>query len=494
MSEMLIVTCGQTDVQLVVDGVRHDLCKKCCAALHDEIERRTGSWRLVDPPNGKAASPIDKLPEGELILCTPRLDAVLREVVPTTALVLETRCDASAKPEDPRFAGAILESRLRANGVGTVHRHAFLKDAEHYDNRDDPRDAVIRRVVVQRLEHAVRDTIEAVKPSRVVIAAKGGFPTVTNLVEAIVRLFASVPVEALEVPDGTKASPPTADRAVSRTSVPEPIASYQARRTALVLIAKGNLLGAWAIAEPLHTDDIERHWTQVIEWLARFASSLPIPKACDIRVLSHARMAVRAALRVELALRAGDIPGAVHRTVAFFEAALWDYLGEKTSRHATRRQFKFHEPPAAELVRERDASRLCEHSKAKQQEDRKRPFCFEEAADGADWYRIDDSEICAIQIATRYLRLDSLAKLGQAMDRDIRELRNDVAHTEPTSALMDNARHRMQKASLWSSSDTFLSQPLVQDALRELGESHPEALCDELLDRVRRRLLAPLQP
>jgi len=34
-------------------------------------------------------------------------------------------------------------------------------------------------------------------------------------------------------------------------------------------------------------------------------------------------MAVRAALRVELALRAGDIPRAVHGTVAFFEAALW---------------------------------------------------------------------------------------------------------------------------------------------------------------------------
>jgi hypothetical protein len=62
----------------------------------------------------------------------------------------------------------------------------------------------------------------------------------------------------------------------------------------------------------------------VIKWLAHFAASLPLPTACDLAVLSHERMAVRAALRVELALRAGDIPRAVHGTVAFLEAALWD--------------------------------------------------------------------------------------------------------------------------------------------------------------------------
>jgi len=172
-----------------------------------------------------------------------------------------------------------MEARLTAKGAQTVHRHAYLRDGERLEDRDEPRDAVIRREVVHRLDSAVRDAIKAVMPSRIVVAATGGFPVVTNLVEEIVRLHASVPVEVFEVADGTKANPPSADLAVARMAIPEPLASFQVRRRALELIKKGNLLGAWAVAEPLHADEAERRWTQVVEWLARFASSMPIPKA-----------------------------------------------------------------------------------------------------------------------------------------------------------------------------------------------------------------------
>lgn len=314
MTTLLVLTAGQSDVQVVVDGVRRELSRDRCAALHDELERR--GYALVDAPVRKERS-VDTLADGELNLSTPKLDAVLREVLPDAALVLETRRDAHAAPGDPRFAGAVLQARLKNRRVDAVHRHAYLQGAERLEDRDEPRDAVVRREVVQRLEQAVRDTIEAVKPSRIVVAATGGFPVVTNLVEEIVRLYAAVPVEAFEVADGTKSNPPAVDRAVARTAVPEPLASFQARRRALELVERGNLLGAWAVAEPLHADAIERRWTQVVEWLARFASSLPIPEGCDIPVLSHRRMSVRAALRVELALRAGDIPqgGSRHRGV-----------------------------------------------------------------------------------------------------------------------------------------------------------------------------------
>ncbi|MCG3173786.1 MAG: hypothetical protein GMKNLPBB_01988 [Myxococcota bacterium] len=489
MSTLLVLTTGQTDVQIVLNGVRHELRKDCCAALHDELEQRASPLNIVDAPVLKVKDSIDRLPEGDLTLCTPKLDAVLREIVPTAALVLETRRDAGSAAGDPRFAGNVLEARLKARGVETVHRQAYLQGTERLEDRDLPHDAIIRRDVVRRLEHAVRDRLEVLKPSRIVVAATGGFPVVTNLVEEIVRLYASVPVDALEVADGAQASPPTADRAVARTSVPDPLVSFQSRHRALELIAKGNLLGAWAIAEPLHSDETERAWTKVIHWLANFASSLPLPEDCDLAVLSHKRMAVRAALRVELALRAGDIPRAVHATVAFFEAALWDHLGEKTSRHPSKRQFKFHEPPADKLVRERDATKLSALSKIEQREDRDRPFIFKETADGSDWYWVDDNEICAIQLAKHYLKLESLTKLGQALAGDIRELRNDVAHNEPTPALMDDARRRMRKASLWSSTNGFMSQPLVQAALHELGEPQPEVLCTELLAGVRSRLL-----
>lgn len=488
MNDLLVLTTGQTDVQLVVDGVRRELRKDRCAALHDQIELRA-NWRIVDAPVRKA-EPVEAFPDGELVLCTPKLDAVLSKFAPSAALLLETRREAKAAPSDPRFAGAVLEERLKARGVGDVRRRAYLEGSERLETPSEPRDAVIRREVVHRLEAAVRESLEALGPSRIVVAATGGFPTVCNLVEEVVRLHATIPVEALEIADGSLESPPTADRTVPRSSVPEPLVSFQSRRRAMELIANGNLLGAWAVAEPLHSDEAERAWTQVIEWLACFASSLPMPERCDIPVLTHRRMAVRAALRVEFALRAGDVPRAVHGTVAFFEAALWDHLGEKTSRHPSKRQFKFHVDPAEELVRERDAARRDALSKTKQREDRERPFIFKETADGSDWYWIDDNEICAVQIAKHYLKLDSLTRLGQALAGEIRELRNDVAHNEPTPVLMDDARRRLREASLWSSINGFLSQPLVQGVLSELGIQNAIALRDDLIGTVRARLVS----
>lgn len=483
MTTLLVLTAGQSDVQVVVDGARQELSRDRCAALHDELERR--GYALVDAPVRKERS-IDTLVEGELTVCTPKLDAVLQEIHPDAAVVLETRREPSAAPGDPHFGGAVLEARLKAKGVRTF-RHAYLRDREWLEDREEPRDAVIRRVVVHRLDSAVRVAIEEVMPSRIVVAATGGFPVVATLIEEIVRLHASVPVEALEVADGTWASPATADRAVPRIAIPEPLASYQARRRALELIKRGNLLGAWAVAEPLHTDEVERQWTQVIGWLAHFASSLPIPVDCDLAVLSHRRMAARAALRVELALRASDIPKAVHGTVAFFEAALWDRLGERIERSTDanrRRYFRFKAgdaPNCEKLLRKGDQS----------DEDRKRPFELKDKVDGIDWYWVHDGDGGpAARLSKYFLVSEPLAKFDKALGSGIRELRNDVAHSEPTPELMYDARRRMQEALLWSASDTFLNQPLARNLLEELGEAEPGRLLENLLADVRRRLVS----
>lgn len=493
MTTLLVLTAGQSDVQLVVDGVRSELRKERCALLHDEIEQRTGQWRLVDSPDGKGGA-TEVLPEGEIALCTPKLDAVLRylrdeDIALSSALVLETRRDASAERADPRFAGAILAERLRATGA-RAHRCAYLAGSERLEDRNAPRDAVIRREVVGRLDGAIRELISSAVPERVVVASTGGFPEVASLVEEIVRLHAprNVLVVSLEVADGARGRGPTRDRAVPRRR--EPSISYRSRWRALELIECGNLLGAWAVAEPLHCDEVERTWTQVVEWLASFAAARPMPESCDIDVLKHPRKAIRAALRVELALRAGDIPRAVHGTVAFFEAALWDHLGERVERHpdpTKRRSFKIKSgaaPSGGKLLRGGDGS----------DEERKRPFELKETIDGVAWYWVHDGAGGpGARLAKYFLQRGGLTKLEKALE-DIRELRNDVAHDEPTPALMDDARRRMQGASLWSSTDRFLSQPLVQAVLRELGEQEPGRLAFDLIAEVRRRLVAPSHP
>lgn len=48
----------------------------------------------------------------------------------------------------------------------------------------------------------------------------------------------------------------------------------------------------------------------------------------------------------------------------------------------------------------------------------------------------------------------------------------------------------MRETTLWSNNDMFLSQRLVQDVLKELGEEHPESLLTSLLSEVRLRLVS----
>lgn len=482
MTTLLVMTTGQTDVQLVVNEHRHKFDGDTCGKLHDAIKKR--SWSVVDAPTGRSRDLINELPVGELPLCTPKLDAVLAHFgpsLPTSVLIFETR---RRDTRDPRLAGEIMERRLRDRGVETVTRVAFLTGDERLEDSSDEVDAVVRRSVVATLSGAIsRATASLESDDLVVVATTGGLPAANEIINELVRLHCvgGPRVTALEVPDRDRAM--QSDRAVEERF--HPAAGYRARWHALSLVEKGNFLGAWGAVSHLEGGP-GQEWTQVIRWLAHFSSSLPLPPACDLAVLKHQCMAVRAGLRVELALRSGDIPRAVHGTVAFFEAALWDRLGayiERSPDPNKRRFFKFKSGEAPE------GNKLCRNGECSA-EDRKRPFELKETVDGISWYWVHDGDGGpAARIAKYFLQSDPLKEFDSALvGQKIRDLRNDVAHAEPTPTLMNEARTRMQTAALWSSTDTFLSQSLVRDVLLELGETEPETLLVNLLDEIRRRL------
>ena len=484
MKTLLVMTVGQTDVQLVVDDQRHKLDGNTCGTLHDAIKER--SWSVLHAPNARSRDLIKTLPDGEVKLCTPKLDAVLAHfgvAPPTSALIFETnRHDA----RDPRLAGEVMERRLRDRGVNQVIRVAFLTGTEQLEDPSNDVDAVVRQTVVATLSDAIKKQVEQLtKNDKVFVATTGGLAAANELINELVRLHAigGPMVTALEVPDGDRSKQD--DHAVEENL--HPATGYRARWQALSLVEKGNLLGAWGAVTHLE-GTTGQEWTQVIKWLAHFASSLPLPPGCNLAVLSHHRMAVRAALRVELALRAGDIPRAVHGTVAVFEAALWDKLGERIERSSVptkRRFFKVKSgdaPTGDKLLRKGDDS----------DEDRKRPFELKETVAGVAWYWVYDGDGGpGARLAKYFIQSDALTQFDAALVRcNIRELRNDVAHDEPTPELMNVARTRMQTAMLWSNNDTFLSQPLVQTVLKELGEEYPEQLCINFVSIVRERLLA----
>lgn len=480
MRTLLIMTTGQTDVQFVKDGQRHKLDGKTCGTLHDAIKER--SWTVVDTPPSRSGDPINELPDGDLVLCTPKLDAVLAHIapnLPTSVLILETQREY---PSDPRHTGEFMERRLRDRGVEHVTRLAFLTDKEHLEDTSNDFDAVVRRSVVATLSDAIADATAGLeKGDRVFVATTGGLAAANELINELVRLhcIGGPTAAVLEVPDGKNGEKD--DRAVEEKF--HPAAGYRARWHALSLVEKGNLLGAWGAVSHLEGTP-GQEWTQVIKWLSQFASSLPfeppLPQDSGLAVLGHRRMAVRAALRVELALRAGDIPRAVHGTVAFFESALWDHLLEHFERDPNDARFLKLKAgavaPTGTLLRDGD------------NDDLNCPFEQKSRSDGQAWYWFHESG--AGRFARDYVKSDPLKKLTDAINQ-VKALRNDVAHNEPTPTLMENARTRMQKAKLWSDTDQFLSQPLVQDVLRELGEENSQDLLANLLAEIRLRLRAP---
>jgi hypothetical protein len=485
---VLLLTCGHTDVQFVDHSKKREFDKGKIGELHDELRDHPDAWELVDSPperGGILTEFPDSLP---WTICTPKFDAVLAYLGETplhAVLLLETTRNSSG---DPRFAGAVLQKRAEGKGIGNVWRSAYLGPADRtLEDRDCPLDAIIRRDVVSRIEVAVRDAVR--DATRVVVATTGGMPEIKALVKELARLHAPPGVEPdeIEVDDGARNNGQP-DRAVSRKRV-DPIEPIRLRKQVLSLIGNGNLLGARGAVQ--HLDARTHPWTVVIEWLYHFASSLPMPSECDIDVLRHPRMAVRAALRVELALRAGDIPRAVHGTVAFFEAALWDHLldrFERSSDPKKRRYFKVKSgaaPTGDKLLREKDAK-----------DNPSRPFELKESLDGVDWYWVHDGDGGpAARIAEHFLACPGLSAFVRVLakktecDQNFYSLRNDVAHNEPTPALMAEAREKMIAAKLWSNTSMFLSQSLVQNVLQELDAGRHESLLDDLLTKIRQRLI-----
>jgi hypothetical protein len=492
MQNLLVMTVGQTDVQLVVDNQKRKFEGNRCGRLHDEIIRHR-TWTVVDTPSQRSREMVSDLPDGELRLCTPKLDAVLRsfgDSLPTSAIIFETTREDD---RDPRHSGLFLSKRLNDRGVKDVERFSYLTGTATLESSENDRDSVVRHSIVEMLSDAVRKQIKKLgKEDRVFVATTGGLAAANDLINELVRLHAvnGPTVTALEVPDVQNDG--IEDRAVQEKF--HPSAGLRARWHALSLIERGNLLGAWGAVCHLEGKPGQQ-WTKVVKWLADFASSLPIPEDCDIEILKDKRMAVRAAIRVELSLRARDIPRAVHGTVAFFEAALWDGLNDRIARSTDpkrRRLFRVKdgEPPqGVKLLRQgndRDSDRKC-------------PFEFKDRIDGVDWYWVHEGEGGpSARLAEYFLKRTGLRAFDRALESNIellslnfRGLRNDVAHNEPTPELMQSAEKAMVEANLWSDNGgllTFLGQKLVKDVLNELNVCGPGEVCANLLKEVRERL------
>jgi hypothetical protein len=509
MSALVIFTVGHTDVQLLEGGARHELSRERCGELHEQLAVRRGDWTLGDSAVAKAprrACDDLELPEGAFQLCTPKLDAVLafleaERIAIARALILHT--DRPAKSKDPSMAGPILQQRLRERVGIEATVVAYLSGSERLEDRGDRRDAILRREVVARIDGAIANAFgeetetvtetatvtatEAGPISHVVVAAVGGFPEVSSLTRELVRLRAGeAKVMDLDIPDARQHASGGVDKATLRMASTDPSAVAAAKRHALELVERGNFIAAWGAVAHLHDREDPEAWTRVFRWLYEWASSLPLDESeepCQLPFPGPERRAANVAMRVELALRCGDIPRAVQGTVSFFEAAVWDHLYagriEETPFKNRKQRLLFRVTPAP---------------------GERAPISLDAQTDeqGRKLYLIDNFGDGSRGIATAYLQAhhSNPVKALLALEKKIPialTLRNAVAHGEPRSSRLEEAQREMVRPlQLWSDDGDrtgFLRQPLIRDVLVELGVDEPLGLCDRLIQAVRAQVL-----
>lgn len=493
MSALVIFTVGHTDVQLLEGGARHELSRERCGEQHEQLAARRGDWTLRDSAVAKAprrACDDLELPEGAFQLCTPKLDAVLafleaERIAIARALILHT--DRPAKSRDPSMAGPILQQRLRERVGIEATVVAYLSGSERLEDPQDRRDAMLKRVVVERIDLAIADAFElaAAEITHVVVAATGGPPKVMSLARELSLLRAGErdKVIDLDIPDAHQNVGSGIDRAFRRVGSTDPSAVAAAKRHALELVERGNFIAAWGAVAHLHDREDPEAWTRVFRWLYEWASSLPLNESeepCQLPFPGPERRAANVAMRVELALRCGDIPRAVQGTVSFFEAAVWDHLYagriEETPFKNRKQRLLFRVTPAP---------------------GERAPISLDAQTDeqGRKLYLIDNFGDNSRGIATAYLQAhhSKPVKALLALEKKIPialTLRNAVAHGEPRSSRLEEAQREMvHPLQLWSRDRHFLRQPLIRDVLVELGVVDPLGLCDRLIQAVRAQVL-----
>lgn len=466
---LLVLTAGHTDVQLLEGEARHELDKDYAGPLHAQLASRT-DWTLADSkPKGR--EPRSALPEGPFQLCTPKLDEILRYLDDhglqlAHALILHT--DRPPHKRDPAQAGPILQRRLHEREHSSIALVSYMSGGdETLEDTTTAGDEIIRREVVTRLDSALAAAL-AHPPGPfdvVVLATTGGLPKVQALVEELARLRAApLPCTSLEVADAKR---DLAERAIPRSPKTDPSVVVAATRHALALVERGDFIAAWGAVAHLAPPQI----SPVFRWLYEWATSMPHEPGkeppADFPLPRADQRALAAALRVELALRHGDIAHAIHKTFAFFEAAIWDLLHRDHIQgpHAPDAPLSFvlHPPPL-------------DDAEGNLKPEAKHP----------GHHRVKNYGIGSFEIRKRYLAKHtpstaSIAPLKAFADAvgQVEDFRNMIAHGEPQRARLGAAREKMGQLRLWSRKrvPSITTQPLFQDVLAALGAP---ALADQL--------------
>lgn len=365
MTTLLLVTAGETDLQVVIIDKNVECRTKPgkLRAFHESllqnkdwvIDERAIECEEYSEREEIAPSDRDYLcdPEGRIRLVPAKLKPILDKVGKVdAAVVFGSWRDSSVARNEPVAIGPVLAGWIEARNKDNIAetRDLALQRREPWDPEqsnwpggaqwvnllremerlggDEQEDRPVSQKLVTRLHATLVQLRGNPKPDWVIIARTGGFPEVKQLIIPAANLiFGPERVKIMEVPRRSQQV-----ITLGAHGQQSPVIAYHLRETAFDRVCKGDLEGAAAFAARALDDELEHHWAKAViataNWLA---GRSPVPTDAPKYLQCLNKVGLRcflAAVRAEAALCGKRFHEAIIASVTFRDAALLDAIAK----------------------------------------------------------------------------------------------------------------------------------------------------------------------
>jgi hypothetical protein len=518
MSALLIVSCGNTDLQVAatVEGrdLRLGFARSGMRAAHEALVARPDRYRIdegaahwdeddnlevsYDSSSGcfsvrhgkqeleRLLPPLLLLP-AKLAGIGEALEASDRPLPsPTAAIVFNTRRDE--RKDEPISGGLILSKWLAdifelkwtgeegAIGVGRSGWVDYLTGTMVYEGAEGEN---INKEAMERIDRALR-SLEGFEA--IYFAPAGGITAMREQIRTAAR-FRFPRAKFFDFPNTER---PGTTLVEKPNSAILPSDSFRARQQARELVSNGNFFGAAVVASGLAGQDDEQDWTQPLDLAAQYfdgrlaiVAGTPAYMAtlCDKR----APRCLLSAMRAEAALRSGQIRDAVLATFSFRDAALVDYISrlpfvEEMSEIRQRIVAKSSVP--TNLLQNPSDGKAWQRCLAKAGETRaKRPRYRYRTGAEYDKYWFEEIGRTAGSLKELTTRLES----GDPSPKDVR---NILTHNTLPAKEMNKIQKDFITENIWKERDggCFLQNDVIASIFEGLGVQRPHLLYKNLVD------------
>jgi len=234
--------------------------------------------------------------------------------------------------QEPIAVGEILADWLKdyfgltTDDVSHVNILPNRKRIEGPDERDYP----VNRDTVKIIDQTVHELAEATDKNCIACVSASGMQDVKNLIKACVRFHFSPWQERfmeMEVKERE-------DEAVEINQIPTAVDSFHAREHAIALIRQGDFAGAYGAVKHLEGDPNENVWVKKVADVSDYFGGQLGKNRADLAdyledfTNKEAPRCLLVAMRTETALLSGHIADAISLTITFWDAAILDAINK----------------------------------------------------------------------------------------------------------------------------------------------------------------------